>query len=282
MRCLTTRNWFISLALAGLLAIPLGLHAADAARKPVLGVAVANDADSAGVTLSQVTPDGPGGKAGLKKNDRIVQVEGREVKSFADLQSALANHKPGDSVAVKVMRDGKEETVNVTLGEAPEAFGRPVARSQSYLGVHAQALTADRKDHLKLTVDKGALVSEVLPNSPAAKAGLQENDVITRVGDTEVATPEELRAAIQKAHPDQEVTLKVIRGKQEMELKARLQGMSAAEEALGTSPERPEGFGPFSGKLPQFFMDIEKLPALEKKVQELERRIHELEQHQTK
>jgi S1-C subfamily serine protease len=269
----------MSLGLAGLLGLPLGLHAAEAAGRPLLGVAVAKDADSTGVTLTEVNPDGPGGKAGLKKDDRIVRVADKDVKSFADLQKALADHKPGDSVAVKVLRDGKEETVKVTLGEASETFGRPVARSQSYLGVQAQALTAELKDQLKLTADKGALVSEVLPNSPAAKAGLQEKDVITQVGDTAVATPEELRAAIQKAHPDQEVTLKIVRGEQQMELKARLQGIATAEEGFNSLPE---GFGGLSGKLPRFFMDVEKLPELAKKLQELEHRIQELEQHQAK
>src|SRR6516165_704630 len=104
MRCLSKRNWLLSLGLATLLAAPLGLHAAGAARKPFLGVAVAQDADSTGVTLGEVNPAGPGGKAGLKNNDRIVRFDGKGVKSFADLQKVLAGHKPGDSVAIKVMR----------------------------------------------------------------------------------------------------------------------------------------------------------------------------------
>jgi S1-C subfamily serine protease len=256
----------MSLGLAILMTFPMGLGAADAARKPLLGVAVVQDGDATGITIGEVNTDGPGAKAGLKKNDRIVRVDGKEVKAFADLKNVLASHKSGDSVAVTVVRDGKEEAMTVTLGEVPEIVGRPVVKSQTFLGVHTQALTAELKNQLKVTVDRGALVSQVLPNSPAAKAGLQEKDVITHVGDTAVTTPEELRAAIRKAHPDQEVTLKVMRGQQPMELKARLQGISAAEAALGSMPELPDGFGHFSDRVPRFFMDAEKIETLEKKV----------------
>ena len=93
---------------------------------------------------------------------------------------------------------------------------------------------------------------------------------------------EELRDAIQKASTGQEVTLQVVRGKQEMELKARLQEAPATADVPGWLFERPEGFRQFSGKLLPFFPDMEKVPALEKKVQELENRIRELEQKRTK
>src|SRR5262249_12948408 len=145
-----------------------------------------------------------------------------------------------------------------------------------------QALSAELKDQLKLSADKGALVNEVIPNSPAAKAGLQKNDLITHVGNSAVATPEDLRAAIQKARPDQDVTLKVMRGEEQMEMKVRLQGVSGMDEAFGSLPDGPEGFGHFPDGLPGFFRDGEKVKALEKKVQELEQRIRELEQRQAK
>jgi S1-C subfamily serine protease len=278
----TTRSLFMSLALSGLLAAPMALHAAELGPRPHLGVAVISEPDATGLTLGEVSPEGPGGKAGLKQNDRIVQVDGKEVKTIAGLQGILAAHKPGDPVAVKVVRDGKEETFTVTLGEAPKALGRPVAKSPSYLGVHAQTLTAELKKHLELAEDKGALVTDVLPNSPAARAGLQDEDVITHVGDTAVTTPEELRAAIQKARPDQEVTLKVVRGKEHLELKAQLQALSPLAGVPSVFPEWPDGFGPLAGKLRPFILDMEKVPALEKKVQELEQRMRELEQHRTK
>lgn len=278
----TTRSLFMSLALSGLLAAPMALHAAEIGPKPHLGVAVIPEADATGLTLGDVIPDGPGGKAGLKQNDRIVQVDGKEVKTLADLQGILAAHKPGEAVAVKVVRDGKDETVTVTLGEAPKAIGRPVAKSPSFLGVHTQTLTAELREHLELAANAGALVTEVLPNSPAARSGLQERDVITHVGDDAVATPEQLRAVIQKVQPDQEVTLKVVRGKQQLELKTRLQALPPVAGVPGLFPKGPEGFGHFSGKLPPFILDMEKVAALEKKAQELERRIHELEMHQTK
>src|SRR5262249_16974003 len=128
-----------------------------------------------GVTVHSVSPQSPAAKAGLKGSDRIVMADGKEVKSFEDLKNTLASHKPGDPVAPKGLRDGQEQTITVTLGEAPESRDQaepPARLSGPYLGVLTQPLTAELKEHLSLTVDKGVVVTHVLPASPAAKAGL--------------------------------------------------------------------------------------------------------------
>jgi hypothetical protein len=92
-----------------------------------------------------------------------------------------------------------------------------------------------------------------------------------------VTTAEELRNAVQKAGAGKEITLKVMRGDKGMDVKARLQEMSAPAGRPNLMPELPEGFQEFSGKLRPFFQDMNKVPALEKKIQELEKRIQELE-----
>ena len=156
MRTQIRRNLFGGVALAGLLAIPLFAFAATASAtgKPYLGMAaeaLAQDATPNGVTVHSVTPDGPAGKAGLKSSDRIVMADGKEVKSFDALKEALANHKPGDKVALKVLRDGKEQVITVTMGEAPKAATPatvPHAKPFAYLGVQTQPLTAELKEHL--------------------------------------------------------------------------------------------------------------------------------------
>jgi S1-C subfamily serine protease len=291
MRKTNVRKLFAGLALTGLLAAaPLATAAPDkTAGRPYLGLAAeaaAKEASPNGVTVHSVTPQSPAAKAGLKGSDRIVMADGKEVKTFEDLKNTLAGHKPGDQVALKVMRDGQEQTVTVTLGAAPESRDRaesPARRSGPYLGVFTQALTAELKEHLGLTVDKGAVVSHVLPESPAAKAGLADEDVITHFGDMAVNTPQELREAVRKAGTGQEVTLKVIRGPKTMELKVRLQEAPSGTAGLpGWVPGMPEGFENFSGQFRPFFSGMEKVPALEKKLRELENRVRELEQKATK
>jgi S1-C subfamily serine protease len=281
MRSPITRNLLTGVAFAGLLAAPLAFLAAKPAAHSYLGIgaeAKAKEGGQTGVTLREVSPDGPAGKAGLKTNDCIVKAGDKDVKTFEDLKQMLASHKPGDKLALKVLRDGKEQTFTVTLGEMPEHLGvvTPAApKSRVYLGVHSQALTPQLKEFLGVPADKGALVTLVLPGSPAATAGLQEEDIITHVGSSAVVTPEELRDAVQKAGAGKEVTLKVVRNKKEIELKAKLQDAPAGVELGAGFPELPEGF--MHGKLRPFFQDMEKGPELEKKVQELEKRVRELE-----
>jgi len=276
-----------AVALAGLLVAPMFAPAdsADSSGKAYLGVAVeANEAGKTGVVVRDVQPDSPAGKAGLKDGDRIITAGDQAVKSFDDLRNAVAAHKPGDKLALKVERDGKEQTINVTLGKETQRQAgsfEPSGKPGAFLGVFSQPLNPGMKDQLKLNVDKGALVARVLPGSPAAKAGLAELDVITRVNDTPVNGPMDLRQAVEQAGPGKEVTLKVLRGDKTMDVKAKL-GEETANAPFGRDAwmgDMPEGMGRFQNRMP-FFPGQEKMSALEKKVHDLENRIDQLEKNQ--
>jgi S1-C subfamily serine protease len=276
-------------AIAGLLSAPVfAADPAPASGKAYLGIAAEGSVPGQpGILVGVVGPDSPAAKAGLKEGDRIVMAGDRRVKSVDDLKDALAGQIPGDKLALKVVRDGKEQSVTVALGKEPAPQARtpePAQQPGAYLGVFTQPLKAAMKDRLGIKVEKGALVARVMPGSPAAKAGLTELDVVTRIGDTEVNGPLDLRQAVEKAGAGKEVTLQVVRGDKTLSLKARL-----AEEASpapigreGWMAEQPDGFGRFQNPLPSFFSDREKVTALERKVQELEKRIEQLERSQAK
>jgi membrane-associated protease RseP (regulator of RpoE activity) len=132
-------------------------------------------------------------------------------------------------------------------------------------------LTPDLKERLKVTAERGAVVSMVMPDSPAFRAGLKEDDVITAVDNQEVKTAEELRDAIQKAGPGKEVTLQVLRGKDKLAIKAKLQ------EGVPSSffPPGPDRMTPPDVESP--FNQGRKIRELERKIQELENRVRALE-----
>jgi S1-C subfamily serine protease len=69
----------------------------------------------------------------------------------------------------------------ITLASAAGTAAKSPQKAGGFLGVHVQTLTAELKEHLELKADKGVLVAHVWPHSPAAKAGLKEEDVITQV-----------------------------------------------------------------------------------------------------
>lgn len=280
------------LTLAALVASAGYLRAQEPTTRPKasLGVMVGPPAPSGeqgGVAVLQVTPDSPAAKAGMKPGDVIVKAGDKTVKDFENLLNTLAQHKAGDKLALEVRRDGKEQKLTVTLGErtaarTPPAEGLPRQRATAFLGVQTQAVTPELKSRLNLGADRGALVTEVVPDSPAAKAGLKTDDVITAVNGKEVADPRQLREAVRQAGVGKEVTLKVARGDKTQELKAKLEEAPGDISVAPLPPGfRPEGFPPFGGQPPFTPGDGQRrIQQLEKQLQDLEKRVRELEKKQ--
>jgi S1-C subfamily serine protease len=281
MHSLAFRRTFVALAVAGILTGCLyTAHSARAAVRPYLGVRLqtpAAEAAQSGLVLGDVNPGGPADRAGLKKGDRIVMAGGMEMHTFEDLNNLLAAHKAGDELELKVVRGDAEQSTRVRLGEPPANRVVPVNPTpRPFLGVVSESLTAEQRQQLKVKPEHGVVITDVLPGSPAAAAGLQRDDVITHVGATAVSTQEQLRDAIQNAGAGTEVSLKIVRAGHEKEIKARPQAMPTDLDMSQLMPELRNGRGRHMG--PGFLQSLENLPALEKKVQELEKRVRELEQ----
>lgn len=212
------------------------------------------NADPPHVVVMGVTPGTPAAKVGLERGNIIARFGDRDVRTIRDFFQALAQHKPGDKVKLAVLRDGKSRDLSVTLAE--RRGDEPAdQRATAFLGIETEALTPAAKERLGVGVDAGAVVMEVLPGSPAARAGLQRGDVITIINDRNVAGPDELRNAIRAAGAGKEVILKVARGKETKELKATLQAPSAVPATPLPGP----------------------LGTLERRINDLEKRVQELE-----
>jgi len=116
----------IALAVVGLSTWgALGRADDDAKQKPAegqsgfLGINLDDSADAPTIS-GFVGDDSPAEKAGLKSGDVIVKVQDKAVKSLQELMEFMRSTKPGDKLAVTVKRDGKEQTINVTLGTRPK------------------------------------------------------------------------------------------------------------------------------------------------------------------
>ena len=232
--------------------------------------------------VRDVTANSPAAKAGLRRGDIITKVGDREVKDFEDLLNALSQHRPGEKVNIEVMRNGQSKELSVTLGQqqsqrsqfqegeeerGPGYYGR--RRQTAFLGIQTEELTPDVRSREGASAQHGVIVTQVLPNTPAEQAGLREGDVITRVNDQDVSSPEELREAIQNAGPGHEVKMDLMRGRRHRELTARLEQGSA---------EFGREFGrDFYGVSP--LEQNREIQRLQQRVQQLERRLRRLEQN---
>ncbi|MDO9708264.1 DegQ family serine endoprotease [Paracraurococcus lichenis] len=152
--------------------------------------------ESKGVLIGGVERNGPAAKAGVQPGDVVTAVNDRQVVLPRDLAEAVAGVKPGGSVTLHLLRDGKPVTQSVTLGQAPdtrEARANGEERqSQANLG-----LALAPNEH-----GEGAVVAQVRPDSVAAEQGLEPGDVILRAGGKAVRGPRDVVEAVGAARHD--------------------------------------------------------------------------------
>jgi serine protease Do len=142
-----------------------------------------------GALVTQVEPNSPGAKAGLKTGDVITGLDGQTVADAGELQVQVGQKRPGTTVKLEVIRDGKNINVPVTLeamgkknarGEEEESAGDEHGKPRWGLGL--ADLTPEAGEQLQAPKDiHGAIVGNVQPGSPADNAGLQRGDVIVEV-----------------------------------------------------------------------------------------------------
>jgi serine protease Do len=201
------------------------------------GLAEALDLESdSGVLVGQVVEDSPAEKAGLRAGDIILSVDEDEVGTPTELVDAVRGHEAGESVSVSILRDGKTREIDVKLGEAP-SFGERledgsraglhdlrrrldrvrelrVPGKHGFLGVVTQPVEGDLAEYFG-AAEGGALVSEVVADSPAEKLGLRAGDVIVEVAGEAVSDPGDLRRVVAKhEEAEDEVEVAWIRDKQ--------------------------------------------------------------------
>lgn len=180
---------------------------------------VVTDADEKGAEVKSVSKESAAEKAGLKTGDIITTIDDHKIENPEDVAEAVRKHKPGEKISITVLRDGKKQTLTAELGKwkgmrinaqdfrmmrpvmPPNAPGAPGAPGMEFrfrdnafgntpkLGISIQ----DSED------GKGVKVLEVEEESNAAKAGIREDDVITRINDKEVKSVDEVTREVKQS-----------------------------------------------------------------------------------
>jgi len=138
-----------------------------------------------GAVISQVDPNSPGAKAGLRAGDVVTELDGKAVVDAGQLQMVVGQKRPGDTIRLQVVRDSKATSISVTLEAFGAAGGTEAAsgeQKKGRWGLSLGDLTQDARDELQAqSTTQGAVVQDVQPGSPADNAGLQRGDVIVEV-----------------------------------------------------------------------------------------------------
>ncbi len=143
--------------------------------------------DATGAIVSQVTPDSPASRAGLKGGDVLRGLDGKKIIDGRALQVAVSEMAPGTSIELGILRDGKPETLHVTVGEfhkenSEEASNAGSGDQRGKLGLTVANLTQDVRQQFNVPDRiEGAVIQAVRPGSPADDAGLAPGDVILQV-----------------------------------------------------------------------------------------------------
>jgi serine protease Do len=152
---------------------------------------------NSGAVVADVKPECPAANAGLKSGDVVLEFEGKPVKDSRQLKFAVAATEPGQKVKLGYLRDGKNETATVTIGEVPGEKQTITASSNQdngvLDGVEVADLDAAARNEFEVPPRvHGAVVANVDPSSPAAEAGLAPGDVIQEINHQPVRTAEEV------------------------------------------------------------------------------------------
>jgi serine protease Do len=178
-----------------------------------LGVRIAetNDGAGGGASVVAVFSGSPAAAAGLRPGDRVLAVNGRTVENFQQLLRRVTFLPPGTRALLQVERDGKRQDIAVMLSDrpAPQRL-RTSASASETLGL----ILRDIGDEVGSSpgLGSGALVSAVVPGSPAERAGLRAGDVITEANRHPVRTVAEFRSALGREESKSAVLVRYQRG----------------------------------------------------------------------
>ncbi|HZZ43799.1 MAG TPA: trypsin-like peptidase domain-containing protein [Tepidisphaeraceae bacterium] len=177
-----------------------------------------------GAVVHEISPSGPANEK-LHEEDIITAVNGKDVADSQELRNAIADIAPDEDAKLSVFRDGKSKEVDIKVAEQPADMaaalrGGPgsndqgntssgeTANTNEAFGMTLETLNNDLATQAGITnVKKGAIVTDVDANSPAAKKGIRPGDVITRIGNQSIATAAEATAAFEKADSSKGVRL---------------------------------------------------------------------------
>jgi serine protease Do len=166
-----------------------------------------------GVLVADVSKGSPAAKAGLKRGDVILALNGRPMADPGQLRNTVAMTAPGTKVQVQILRDNKKRDVTVELGELPREQTAARAGEETLaparLGFSVQNLTPDIARQLGYDDTRGVVVTQIDPRSEAYQAGVRRGMVIREVNHQEVNNMQDFQEAVQKAEQEKQLLMLV-------------------------------------------------------------------------
>jgi serine protease Do len=168
--------------------------------------------ETEGALIAGVEKDSPADKAGLKRGDLVTEMNGKKITDVTNFRNTVAAAAPGARVELKIIRNGKEQSITATLGEYKEKkIVKQTEFNNALKGVTVQELTPGLRDKLGLPEGlEGVVVMDVSSDSPA-QGLLQTNDVIQELDRKPIRSSQEYEEIVSKIGEHDTVLLLVYR-----------------------------------------------------------------------
>jgi len=168
-----------------------------------------------GVLIQDVTAGSPADKAGIEVEDVVMAINGHPLQDSGDLQEQVAELGPDAKADLDVYRDGHEKTITVKLGEAPftesakKKAPAPEEGPEALLGMTVSDMTPEMARDLGFSDPGGAVVTQVVPWSPAMMKGISEGLKVKELDHTPIESAREFRQALSDLKPGDVVTMQM-------------------------------------------------------------------------
>ena len=201
---------------------------------PRMGVTFDKDSQEGVRVIEEVDSDSPAGKAGVKNGDVLVRFDGVEIATFHHLSRLIGKKKPGDKVKLALRRASETVECEIELAKAirsqdAEATAKAEPKPEKKTPAAEPKVPDDSGPRpyfgaeLEDAGGKGARVTGVKENSPAAKAGLVAGDIIVRLNDKDVDGLSAAADVVRSLKPGDKLTVKARRGETELSADATLE-----------------------------------------------------------
>jgi serine protease Do len=162
--------------------------------------------------VADVTEESPAAKAGIQRGDVIVEFAGKKVSDPAELRNIVAATSPGQQVPIKMLREGKQKTVTVTVAELPATMQKASGSFDNLLkGVQVQDLTPEIRN--KMNIPKrtsGVMVTDIASGS-AADGVLGQGDVLMEINKHKINSIKDYEKVVSKIKSGEDILLLIFR-----------------------------------------------------------------------
>ena len=224
--------WVLVACLSGSVMLGAQAEKSKSGRKGYLGVSIQDVTprtekkfklpNDEGAFVNEVVEEGPAQKAGILEDDVILSYNGKPVYDANDLSRFVGRTAPETKVELTVWRDGKKKTLPVTIGrkKSARAFFSGTPRSDkkvfiwsggASLGAEVSTLGEQLAEFFAIPDKEGVLVQSVRKDGPAAKAGVQAGDVITRLGEEKIRDRSDLLEELGEYEERDKIQLEIYR-----------------------------------------------------------------------